>query len=184
MLAWHSEQLSAQCFSNAFVHQCVWIIDFTKFFIWSFLQHFYGSHCLFSFCIWEILSVEPMVITVLFWSTQCNMSPMCFCVAMALSLMGFLPSLHFPLFLSFSLPLFEAPPPLHRTHQWETLEVLTLSGGGQCQVRDLLLGYHQISSGKTEHWVALSFSACHVISFICWQLPERHRRLSSLSCHN
>lgn len=100
------------------------------------------------------------------------------------SLMGFLPSLHFPLFLFVSLPLFEAPPPLHWAHQWGTLQVLTLSGGGQCQVRDLLLGYHQISGGKTEHRVALSFSACHVISFICWQLPERHRRLSSLSCHN
>lgn len=73
---------------------------------------------------------------------------------------------------------------LRWAHQWEKLKVLTLSGGGQCQVRDLLLGYHQISGRKAEHRVALSFSACHVISFICWQLPERHRRLSSLSCHN
>lgn len=103
--------------------------------------------------------------------THCNTSPLCFCVAMALSLMGFLPSLHFPLFLSVSLALFEAPPPLHRAHQWETLQVLTLSGGGQCQVRDLLLGYHQISGGKTERRVAviqcLSCNLIHLLT-IAW----------------
>lgn len=39
----------------------------------------------------------------------------------------------------------QAPPLSQPALQWESLQVLTLSGGGQSQVRDLLLGYHQIS---------------------------------------
>lgn len=50
------------------------------------------------------------------------------------------------------------------------LQVLTLSGAGQSQVRDLLLGYHQITGWSKQQRAALSFSACHVILFICRQL--------------
>lgn len=39
----------------------------------------------------------------------------------------------------------QAPPLSQPALQWESLQVLTLSGAGQSQVRDLLLGYHQIS---------------------------------------
>lgn len=53
--------------------------------------------------------------------------------------------------------------------------MLTLSGGGQSQVRDLLLGYHQISGWGKQQWVALSFRACHVILFICRLLSGRQK---------
>lgn len=58
-----------------------------------------------------------------------------------------------------------APPPSPPALQWESLQVLTLSGAGHSQVRDLLLGYHQISGEGKQQRVALSFRARHVISF-------------------
>lgn len=64
----------------------------------------------------------------------------------------------------------QAPPLSQQALQWESLQVLTLSGRGQSQVRDLLLGYHQISGQGKQQWVAPSFRACHVILFICRQL--------------
>lgn len=69
----------------------------------------------------------------------------------------------------------QAPPLPRLTLQWESLQVLTLSGGGQSQVRDLLLGYHQISGWGKQQWVALSFRACHVILFICRLLSGRQK---------
>lgn len=53
--------------------------------------------------------------------------------------------------------------------------MLTLSGGGQRQVRDLLLGYHQISGWGKQQWVALSFRACHVIAFVFRLLSGRQK---------
>lgn len=69
----------------------------------------------------------------------------------------------------------QAPPPPPPALQWESLQVLTLSGGGQSQVRDLLLGYHQISGWGKQQWGALSFRACHVILFICRLLSGRQK---------
>lgn len=69
----------------------------------------------------------------------------------------------------------QAPPLSQPALQWESLQVLTLSGGGQSQVRDLLLGYHQIRGWGRQQWVSLSFRACHVILFICRQLSGRQK---------
>lgn len=76
---------------------------------------------------------------------------------------------------SFVSPHPQAPPLFQSALQWESLQVLTLSGGGQSQVRDLLLGYHQISGWGRQQRVALSFRACHVILFICRQLSGRQK---------
>ena len=69
----------------------------------------------------------------------------------------------------------QAPPLSQPALQWESLQVLTLSGGGQSQVRDLLLGYHQINGQGRQQWVSLSFRACHVILFIWRQLSGRQK---------
>lgn len=76
---------------------------------------------------------------------------------------------------SFVSQYLQAPPLSQLALQWESLQVLTLSGGGQSQVRDLLLGYHQISGWGRQRWVALSFRVCHVILFICRQLFGRQK---------
>lgn len=69
-------------------------------------------------------------------------------------------------------PCSQAPPPPPTLYQWESLQVLTLSGGGQCQVRALLLGYHQISGEEgcavgCAVILRLSCNLIHLLTIAC-----------------